>query len=182
MLRILNLMTMNKYVDMMKQGMVKYLRQWTKGDWVAKVPPQKVVITSHDSSLTTTFETAKYWNTTGLKRNPKKPLDGTFGASTGRLGMSTSLAAHCWQQYIDFWPVVKGFTVGSDQTSKKSADKSGEKVVGKKITINLVLMGENDSVVKSITSIGIESIDSREYNPKKPLTLRIDSQVIINGI
>ena len=37
-------MTMNKYVDMMKQGMVKYLRQWTKGDWVAKVPPQRVVI------------------------------------------------------------------------------------------------------------------------------------------
>ena len=178
--RILNLMTMNKYVDMMKQGMVKYLRQWTKGDWVAKVPPQKSgYYHPKDSSLTTTFETAKYWNTTGLKRNPKKPLDGKFGASTGRLGMSTSLAAHCWQQYIDFWPVVKGFTLGSDQTSKKSANKSGEKVVGKKVTINLVLIGEGETVVKSINkNIGIESIDSREDNPKKkPLTLKIDSQV-----
>ena len=178
--RILNLMTMNKYVDMMKQGMVKYLRQWTKGDWVAKVPPQKTgYYHPKDSSLTTTFETAKYWNTTGLKRNLKKPLDGEFGASTGRLGLSTSLAAHCWQQYIDFWPVVKGFTVGSDQTSKKAAKKSGEKVVGKKITVNLVLIGENDSVVKSINkNIGIESIDSRDDNPKKkPLSLKIDSQV-----
>lgn len=178
--RILNLMTMNKYVDMMKQGMVKYLRQWTKGDWVAKVPPQKSgYYHPKDSSLTTTFETAKYWNTTGLKRNLKKPLAGTFGASTGRLGLSTSLAAHCWQQYIDFWPVVKGFTVGSDQTSKKDAKKSGEKVVGKKITVNLVLIGENESVVKSINkNIGIESIDSRDNNPKKKaLSLKIDSQV-----
>ena len=48
--------------------------------------------------------------------------------------MSTSLAAHCWQQYIDFWPVVKGFTLGSDQQKRA---KSGEKVVGKKVTINL---------------------------------------------
>ena len=178
--RILNLMTMNKYVDMMKQGLVKYLRQWTKGDWVAKVPPQ---LTGYyhpkDSSLTTTFETAKYWSTSGLKRNPKIPLDGKFGASTGRLGTSTSLSAHCWQQYIDFWPVVKGFTIGSDQTSKKEANNSGEKVVGKKITVNLVLIGESESVVKSINkNIGIESIDSREDNPKKkPLSLKIDSQV-----
>ena len=178
--RILNLMTMNKYVDMMKQGMIKYLRQWTKGDWVAKVPPQKTgFYHPKDSSLITTFETAKYWNTTGLKRNPKKPLDGKFGASTGALGTSTSLSAHCWQQYIDFWPVVKGFTIGSDQTSKKDANKSGEKVIGEKITINLVLIGENDTIVKSINkNIGIESIDSRKDNPKKkPLSLKIDSQV-----
>ena len=33
--RVFNLMTMKRYVDMMKQGMIKYLRQWTKGDWVA---------------------------------------------------------------------------------------------------------------------------------------------------
>ena len=56
--RVLNLMTMNKYVNMMNQGMVKYLRQWTKGDWVAKVPPQKTgYYHPKDSSLTTTFET-----------------------------------------------------------------------------------------------------------------------------
>ena len=178
--RILNLMTMNRYIDMMKQGMIKYLRQWTKGDWVAKVPPQQMgYYHPKDDSLTTTFETAKYWNRTGLKRKPDVPLEGTFGAGTGRLGMSTSLAAHCWQQYIDFWPVVKGFTVGSDQTSKKSAKKSGEKVVGKKITINLVLIGEDESVVKSINkNIGIESIDTRDDDPKKkPLSLKIDSQI-----
>ena len=182
--RVFNLMTMKRYVDMMKQGMIKYLRQWTKGDWVAKVPQQKLGYyhpkDENDSSFITTFETAKYWNTSGMTRNFNKPLDGKFGASTGALGTSTSLAAHCWQQYIDFWPVVKGFTIGSDQTSKKEANKSGEKVTGKKITINLVLIGENDSVVKSINkNIGIESIDSREDNPKKkPLLLKIDSQVI----
>ena len=108
---------------MMKQGMIKYLRQWTKGDWVAKVPQQKLGYyhpkDENDSSFITTFETAKYWNTSGMTRNFNKPLDGKFGASTGALGTSTSLAAHCWQQYIDFWPVVKGFTIGSDQTSKK---------------------------------------------------------------
>ena len=178
--RILNLMTMNKFVAMLNQGMIKFLRQWTKGDWVAKVPLEKMgYYHPKDDKLITTFETAKYWNMTGLKRNPKKPLDGKFGASSGNLGLSTSMAAHCWQQYIDFWPVVKGFTLGSDQTSKKAAKKSGEKVVGKKITVNLVLMGENDTVVKSINkNIGIESIDPRNDNPKKkPLSLKIDSQV-----
>jgi hypothetical protein len=45
--------------------------------------------------------------------------------------------------------------------------------------VNLVLIGENESVVKSINkNIGIESIDPRDDNPKKKaLSLKIDSQV-----
>ena len=72
------------------------------------------------------------------------------------------MAAHCWQQYIDFWPVVKGFTVGSDQTSKKDAKKSGEKVVGKKITVNLVLIGENEFNNNFVTIKNLSSSEQYE--------------------
>ena len=173
--RVLNKTAMDSFMNLVNQGRIKFLRQWTSGDWVPAVPPQtggyyhpKV------DGVVTTLKLAQTWNTTLPHRVAyDKSLKGKYNAPTGQ--NVPSITAHCFQTYINFWPVVSGFALGAEVSKKMGvqSDLAQEQKL-KTIALKLVLMGnlgKNNIPIKSIVK------ELAEKSIGENLSAKIDVEV-----
>ena len=170
--RVLNKTAMDSFMELVKDNRIKFLRQWTSGDWVPAVPPQTSgYYHPKASGVVTTLKLAKTWNTTSPHRVAYNiSLNGQYDAGTGQ--NVPSITAHCFQTYINFWPVVAGFALGAE-VSKKQAQQSSlaDEQKLKSITLKLVMMGNLGkdkvpikSIVKQIAEKQIGTNLSAKYD------------------
>ena len=172
--RVLNKTAMETFMVLVLAGRIKFLRQWTKGDWVPTVPQQNLgYFHPKKGDVVTTLKLKQTWN----KTSPyyvayEKSLEGRYGDSTGSF---TSTIAHSFQTYINFWPVLTGFSLGS-QVSKKKSEKSdlAQEQQLDSITLKLVLIENSSEKQFSVRSIE-KQIAEKPVGEK--LSTKIDFEV-----
>ena len=141
--RVLNKVAMEEFMSYVADGKIKYLRQWTDSDWVPAVPPQiSGYYHPKATGITTTLKLAQTYNLNQPHMvNYNKSLKGIINAGTGK--SVPSIIAHCFQTYINYWPVVKRFSLGADKDTKKAEVKHKQSGSTSKINIKFVSMGDD---------------------------------------
>ena len=130
--------------------------------------------------VVTTLKTAQtYSSIQPHKVAYEKSLNGQLNAPTGK--SIPSIAAHCFQTYINYWPVVSKFSIGADISSSDAHSSDVAELAGeKKITIKIVKIGvpesgTNNPIQSVIKVLRESSIDS---SGDTPLKAKMDSGVV----
>ncbi len=173
--RVLNKRAMESFMGKVSSGKIKFLRQWTQSDWVPAVPPQTAgYYHPKADGVVTTLKTAQtYSSIKPHKVAYEKSLKGQLDAPTGK--SIPSIAAHCFQTYINFWPVVSKFSLGADVSSSDAHSSDVDELrESKKITIKLVKMGVPESGTNPIQSV-IKVLRQGSIDPSgTPLRAKMD--------
>lgn len=158
-LRVLNKVAMDGFMELVKSNpaKIKFLRQWTKGDWVPTIPYEKLhFFHPKAQGVTTTFKTGQTWKDGGLGlggvvTDYNKSLAGEFDVPTREAGFlgaiklptnPSNATAHCFQTYINYWGVASGASFGSglSKSNVKPEDMSKKKAK-KTLLICLIKIG-----------------------------------------
>ena len=174
--RVLNKRAMESFMGKVSSGKIKFLRQWTQSDWVPAVPPQTAgYYHPKADGVVTTLKTAQtYSSMKPHKVAYEKSLKGQLNAPTGK--SIPSIAAHCFQTYINFWPVVSKFSLGADISSSDAGSSNVAEMAGKKkITIKLVKMGVPESGTTNPIQSVIKVLRQGSIDPTgTPLKAKMD--------
>ena len=168
--RVLNNSAREGFMNFIAKGKIKYLRQWTASDWVPVVPPETSgYYHPKAEGVTTTLKLAQTYKLTAPhKVDYDISLKGELGAKTGK--SIPSIAAHCFQTYINYWPVIKRFSFGADKDTKTATAKHINQESSSTINIKFVTMG-NDGLKSLVFKVSETSIAGK-------LKSKIDSSVI----
>ncbi len=168
--RVLNNSAREGFMNFIAEGKIKYLRQWTASDWVPVVPPETSgYYHPKAEGVTTTLKLAQTYNLTAPhKVDYNKSLKGDLGAKTGK--SIPSIAAHCFQTYINYWPVIKRFSFGADKDTKTATAEHINQESSSTINIKFVTM-DKDGLKSLVFKVSETSIAGK-------LKSKIDSSVI----
>ena len=162
--RVFNKDGMETFVNFINKGRILYLRTWTDGDWIPTLPPAKLGFYHpiiKNAQLQPTLRIAKTWYNLNRFNNESLSTNGIFGTTNNQL--STAYISHCFEGRINFFPVIKRFTIGNEFVK----DSPHKKL---------------DYISTKIISIGSDDINVGEStNPIKSLIIKLKQKAIISA-